>query len=93
MAARFTCSLPVVVGKGEAAGADRVVGTVLRISQCTAGDFLLEEVGVVGSTQHLPVGTPPPTRIQDILALKAVRRNGLGATPGSPPPTLITIVN
>lgn len=83
---------PVVVGKGEAAGADRVDGFVLRKSQCTTGDFLLE-VGVVGSVPHLPVGTPPPNPIQDFLALKAVRRNGLGATPGSPPPTLITIVN
>lgn len=80
---------PVVVGRDEAAGADRVVGTVLRKSQCTVGGFLLEEA----SAPHLPVGTPPPTHIQDILALKAVRRNGLGATPGSPPPTLITIVN
>lgn len=57
------------------------------------GGFLLEEVSVVGSALHLPVGTPPPTRIQDVLALQAFRRNGLGATPGSPPPSLITIVN
>lgn len=52
----FPCTLSC--GSGER-GSSRVDGTVLMKSQGTVGDFLLEEVGVVGSARHLPVGTPP----------------------------------